>query len=156
MAKYGRPPKYKSADEMQAVIDNYFRECKGRLLRDKEGKPELDKNDNPIFLDAKPPTVTGLALALGFASRQALLNYQARSKEFNDALTRAKTRIEEYAESRLYDRDGVRGAMFNLRNNFKGWDESSQQTDSSINNNLLDVLKRSAKEQNNAVGNAEP
>ncbi len=32
-----------------------------------------------------------------------------------------KSRCEEYAERRLYDRDGVNGAKFSLANNFKGW-----------------------------------
>ena len=57
---------------------------------------------------------------MGFASRQALLNYQGK-KEFNDAITRAKSVVEKYAEERLFDRDGSNGAQFNLRNNFKGW-----------------------------------
>ena len=66
--------------------------------------------------------MTGLALALGFASRQALLNYQGK-KAFNDTITRAKSRCEEYAESRLYDRDGARGAQFSLEHNFKWLDQ---------------------------------
>ena len=36
---------------------------------------------------------------------QSLLNYQGR-KVFVDTITRAKLRVEEYAERRLYDRDG--------------------------------------------------
>ncbi len=56
-------------------------------------------------------------------SRQALLNYQTRDKCFNDTITRAKSRVEEYAESRLYDKDGANGAKFSLANNFKGWKE---------------------------------
>ena len=83
----------------------------------------------------KPPTVTGLALALGLKSRQALLNYQNR-EEFNDAVTRAKLRIEEYAERRLFDRDGVNGAKFSLMNNFKGWrDKPKDETE-------LEALKK--------------
>jgi hypothetical protein len=37
-----------------------------------------------------------------------------------DIINVAKLRVQEYAESRLYDRDGVRGAMFVLSMNF-GW-----------------------------------
>ena len=66
--------------------------------------------------------MTGLALALGFTSRMALLNYQAK-KEFVDTITRAKTMVEAYTEQRLFDRDGANGAQFSLRNNFKGWNE---------------------------------
>ena len=77
-----------------------------------------DKFGEIIMMDARPPTVTGLALALGFHSRQSLLNYQAK-KEFMDTITRAKMRVEEYCETRLFDRDGQRGAEFNLRYNFR-------------------------------------
>lgn len=122
----GKPPKYKSKEEIQEKIDKYFEDCKGEPLRDAEGKPMLDKWQNPIMINQKPPTITGLALALGFASRQALLNYQGK-KEFNDTITRAKSRVEEYAESRLFDRDGSGGAQFSLRNNFKGWNIDNEQ-----------------------------
>ncbi len=123
----GRPRKYKSAEEMQKSIDAYFKVCEGTPLLDKNGNPILNKAGYPIKIDRKPPTVTGLALALGFNSRQALLNYQARSKSFNDTLTRAKSRCEEYAEARLYDKDGSNGAQFSLRNNFKGWSDKPEQ-----------------------------
>ena len=123
----GRPRKYKSAEEMQESIDTYFKECEGTPLLDKDKNPVLNKSGFPIRVDRKPPTVTGLALALGFNSRQALLNYQARSKSFNDTLTRAKSRCEEYAESRLYDKDGSNGAQFSLRNNFKGWSDKPEE-----------------------------
>ena len=74
----------------------------------------------------KPPAVTGLALALGFNTRKSLLEYQGK-KEFVNTITRAKSRVEEYAESRLFDRDGSNGAQFSLRNNFKGWNIDNEQ-----------------------------
>lgn len=122
----GRPPKFTTAEELQAKIEAYFTACEGHVLTDDDGNAITDKYGRPIILDAKPPTITGLALALGFASRQALLNYQAK-QEFNDTITRAKSRVEEYAETRLYDRDGVQGAKFNLINNFKGWSEKPRE-----------------------------
>lgn len=60
----------------------------------------MDKFGHPITVNSRPPTVTGLALALGFTSRMALLNYQAK-KEFVDTITRAKTMVEAYTEQRL-------------------------------------------------------
>ena len=113
-----RPLKYKTVEELQAAIDAYFTDCKGKPLLDEDGAAVTDKYGEPVIVDVHPPTVTGLALALGFASRQALLNYQGK-KAFNDTITRAKSRCEEYAESRLYDRDGVRGAQFSLEYNFR-------------------------------------
>ena len=96
---------------------------------DDEGKQVYNKFGQPIFVDVHPPTVTGLALALGFTSRQALLNYQAKP-QFVDTITRAKARVEQYAEERLFDRDGSNGAQFSLRNNFKGWDVDKRNDDS--------------------------
>jgi len=125
----GRPKKYKSAKAMQREIDKYFKDCEGHPLMvtdpdTGEEKPMLDKYGNPIILDAKPLTVTGLALALGFSGRQSLLNY-SKDSEFFDTITRAKARIEEYTEMRLFDKDGVNGAKFSLANNF-GWSEKQE------------------------------
>ena len=125
----GRNPKFESAEEMQKLIDEYFEECNGIILRYEEGvnkgNPIVDKYDNPVIIGRHPPTVTGLALKLGFSSRQSLLNYQGKG-EFFDTITRAKMRIEEYAEERLFDREGVNGAKFSLVNNFKGWKDSAE------------------------------
>lgn len=116
-----RPKIYDTPKKMQKAIDKYFEDCQGKPLLDDNGAVLTDKKGKPIIMGARAPTITGLALALGFNSRQALLNYQARP-EFNDTITRAKTRCEEYAESRLYDRDGARGAEFSLKYNFK-WED---------------------------------
>lgn len=124
-SKGGRPPKYKNKEEIEGLIEDYFKKCEGEILKDDEGNTVYDKYGYPVIINRKPPTVTGLALALGFNSRQALLNYQAR-KEFNDTITRAKSYIEEYVERRLFDKDGVQGAKFSLINNFKGWSEKSK------------------------------
>ena len=134
MAYVGRPPKFKTKEEMQEKIDAYFKECEGHVLTDDDGKPICDKNGMPIIYGAKPLTITGLALALGFNTRQALLNYQAK-KEFVDTVTRAKTIVEQYAEERLYDKDGANGAKFSLANNFEGWKEK-QHIDADVNSEI--------------------
>lgn len=122
----GQKPMFTDPAEVQRLIDEYFEVCKGRLLMDDTtGKPFFDKWGHPVIVDAKPPTVTGLALALGFTNRVSLLNYQAK-EEFADIITRAKSRVEEYAETRLYDRDGANGARFNLMCNF-GWRENKDK-----------------------------
>lgn len=96
-------PRYKTAAEMQAAIDDYFN-----------------------MRDGQPVTLSGLALHLGFLSRQTLLNYKHKNKAFLDTIMRAKLRCEDYTESRLYDRDGQRGAEFSLRCNF-GWNDKVQE-----------------------------
>lgn len=119
----GAPRKWKSVSAMQKAIDAYFEKCEGEPLII-DGEQQRDKYGVPIFINVKPPTITGLALALGFTGRQALLDYQARP-EFADTVTRAKARCEEYAEMRLYDKDGANGAKFSLGCNF-GWREVNE------------------------------
>lgn len=133
-----RTLKYKSAQELQAAIDGYFAECEGEVLLDEGGRPVLYQGA-PVRVGAHPPTVTGLAYTLGFASRQGLLNYQGR-KGFNDAITRAKLRIESYTEGRLYDRDGARGAQFSLQHNFRWRDDEAKRDDGGASDGLLEAL----------------
>ena len=126
MAKAGgRPPKFKSAEELERKIDEYFKDCDGTPILLPDGAPLKDKAGEVILAKRHPPTVTGLALALGFKSRQSLLDYGGKER-FADTIARAKLRIEAYAEERLYDRDGQRGAEFNLKYNFR-WAEDRQQ-----------------------------
>ena len=122
----GRPPRYKSVAELQAKIDAYFDSCAGRVATNAEGEAILDKYGSPVMIDKHPPTVTGLALALGFLTRQALIYYEGKP-QFVDTIARAKTRCEAYTEARLFDRDGCNGAKFSLTNNFKGWKEKPEE-----------------------------
>ncbi len=136
----GRPPKYKNKEEIEEKIEQYFKDCEGHPLTDEDGKQIYNKYGYPVIVDKKPLTVTGLALALGFTTRQALLNYQGK-KEFVDTITRAKSRVEQYAEERLFDKDGSSGAQFSLRNNFKGWNEEQKENQDAL-EKLDDVLKK--------------
>ena len=120
----GRPPKYKTVEEIEIMIDKYFEDCKGTILLDCNKNPVLDKFDKPIMYNTEPLTITGLALALGFLSREALLNYQDKD-EFVITITRAKSFCQKYAEKRLFDKEGSAGAKFSLQNNWN-WREKSE------------------------------
>ena len=124
-SKTGRPPKYKTKEEIQEKIDAYFESCKGTVRYDDDGNVLIDKFGRPVIFDERPLTITGLALALGFNSRQTLLNYEGK-KEFMDTIMRAKAQVEQYAEERLFDKDGANGAKFSLANNFEGWKEKQK------------------------------
>lgn len=151
--KGGRPPMYTSKEEIEGLIENYFEECEGIPFLDSEGNPLMANNGNILYKkQPKPPTVTGLALALGFTTRLSLINYQEK-EEFMNTITRAKTYIEEYAERRLFDRDGVQGAKFSLINNFKGWSEKPTSTTDSMEEmlknmaNIVNVIKSPAPDR---------
>lgn len=134
-----RPRKYKSVKEMEDAIDTYFEDCKGEPLLDGDGHAVTDKYGVPIIVNAHPPTVTGLALALGFNTRKALIDYQGRG-EFMNTITRAKSKCEEYSEARLYDKDGANGAKFSLGCNF-GWvSESGEKKANDCNEKVTVVI----------------
>lgn len=101
MATRGRPPAFKTPEEMQVKIDAYFDRCKE---------------------DKEPVTVTGLALALGFTSRQALINYEEKP-EFVDTVKRASLRVEQGYEKRLHGQNAA-GAIFALKN--FDWSDKTQ------------------------------
>lgn len=97
MGKAGRPfgtLKYDNLEDLQNGIDNYFAE------QDEKGKPY---------------TLSGLALALNI-TQQTLCNY-AHKDDYFEAINRARQKCLSYAETRLYDKDGVQGAKFYLTNN---------------------------------------
>lgn len=125
--RIGRPPVFESKEELEKKIEEFFKSCEGSVLEDETGKPVLDKYGNVIKIDERPETVTGLALALGFKSRQSLIDYQGKA-EFSDTIKRAKLRCEKYAEERLYDRDGNGGARFSLQVNF-GWKDKPVESE---------------------------
>lgn len=104
MNKGGRPPKYKTARQLQAVIDDFFEDCEDKRII---------------------PTVTGLTLALGFSSRQTLLNYKEKP-EFLDTIKKAKLRVEHALETNLLISKNPGGTIFNLKNNF-GWKDKSEK-----------------------------
>ncbi len=139
----GRKPTFTSAEEMQEKIDAYFASCEPELLRDGDGTPMLNKNGEPVYVGGRPMTIQGLALALGFTSRQSLLNYKAK-REFVDTVTRARLRVEQYAAERLFDRDAQRGAQFTLAYGFgyaKDADDGKKDEDG-----VRLVLEREAEE----------
>jgi len=94
MAGIGKPLKYKSAKTLQEAIDKYFIECE-----EKE----------------KPYTFTGLALSLGFLSRQSIWDYSKRKDDLSLPIKRAMLRIESEYEARLSGNSPT-GAIFALKN----------------------------------------
>ena len=134
----GRPPKFKSKEEMQEKIDKYFEDCQGKVLKNEDGSIFKDKNGMPVVMGVRPLTMSGLANALGFSSRQSLLNYEGK-KEFMDTITRARARVEQYTEECLFDKNSANGAKFSLANNFEGWREK-QEIDLTEHSKLEELL----------------
>lgn len=144
----GRPQKYKTPEEMQEKIEAYFESCKGKVLRDADGEPIINKYGEAVIVDAHPLTVMGLTLALGFNSRQSLLNYKGKNAGFREVITQAKARIEQYAEEQLFSKDSFAGARFTLQNNF-GWiekEDEKQKSDGAGITIICDIPKPETEE----------
>jgi len=121
--KPGPKFRYNDPADLQAAVDAYFATCKQgreRTIILKDGTPKT--LNMPI-----PCNVAGLALALGFNSRQSLLNYNG---EMLDILTRAKLRIEadnvEKGQSGEYE---ARTNNLNLASNYGYSQRSSVSID---------------------------
>ena len=134
----GRPLKFETVEEMQEKIDAYFKDCK--------------KNK-------RPHTMSGLAYALDI-SRQTLLNYEERGQGFLDAISRARHKIQLFAEESLYDRERFKGAQFSLINNHGFANKLEVKSDVSLSGaldaQLIEGRQKVRKELKTTVDNVEP
>lgn len=99
----GRPPMYESPEGLKLKCIEYFEYCQ--------------KNDEKI-------TVTGLALYLGFESRQSLFAY-GNKKDFSYITKRAKLVVEN-----SYENSGQTIDIFALKN--MDWKDKSEVTQTNI------------------------
>jgi len=106
MSENGRPPVFSTAKEMEDSIDAYFESCLD------------DEGDNYKYR----PTITGLALFIGFASRQSLYDY-ADKEGFSYIIKRAKQVVAMSYEEMLLSRSST-GAIFALKN--MGWSDKTE------------------------------
>lgn len=140
--KTGRPFAIKSRKELQEKIDKYFADCEPNPLI-VDGVAVLDKNGLPVYTGGRPLTMSGLAYSLGI-DRTTLINY-GKSEEYGDIVARAKNRVEQYMEERLFDKDGANGAKFALSNNYDGWAE--KQETKNDNNTKIEIVLPEAVDQ---------
>lgn len=104
MPNLGRPLKFNSPVELGEMCDEYFKLCDERK---------------------EPYTITGLALHLD-TSRETLLDYEDNRPDFSDTVKKAKAKCENYVEKYLFTGKNVVGAIFNLKNNYRGWKDKQE------------------------------
>ena len=97
-APVGRPPMFETPELMQAAINTYL---------------EANKDK---------PTLSGLALFLGFESRQSLYDYEEKPT-FTYTIKRARLHLEVYYEEKLLTINST-GAIFALKN--LGWKDKTE------------------------------
>jgi len=114
----GRPPKFETAEEMQDLITSYF---EGLVYVDGDGVEQY-----------RPALITGLALALGFCSRESIYEYE-KKPEFTYTIKRAKMMVEADYERRL-DGKACTGSIFALKN--MGWKDKTEVDNTNYNTEI--------------------
>ena len=113
MGVFGRPAKYSTPEELEEKLDEYFTE------------------------DNKPYTITGVALHLGFESRQSFYDME-KNQDFSYIIKRARLYVENGYEQLLQNTGGS-GAIFALKN--MGW-KDKQETEISGELSLNSMAER--------------
>lgn len=112
----GRPRLYATPEEFDAKVREYQVYC--------EAKEE-------------PITWTGLALYLGFSSRQSIDEYQ-KYDGFSDSVKRAKSLVEYSYEKNLH-RPGCTGSIFALKN--FGWSDKEESPVTEAADKILEIVR---------------
>ena len=114
----GRPAKYKTVEELEKAIEEYFMTKVPEVRKNADGEVMVDNKGMPI-IEINPPTITGLALHLGFCSRQSMYDYEERNDEFSYTIKKARLMCENFAEKMMLSGYSPAGYIFALKN--YGW-----------------------------------
>lgn len=115
MSAIGRPPMFKTAEELQEKITEYF------ATGVKKRQVEVGKGENKQVIEIPIPTITGLVLFCGFSDRISFYDYE-KKEEFAYTIKRARTFIELEYEEQLAT--GSTAAIFALKN--FGWTDKTE------------------------------
>jgi len=100
--KGGRPPIYKTPEELQEVITGYLASCE---------------------ITGVPLTITGLCLFCKFESRQSFYDMEKRDG-FTYTIKSARLQVEHSYELKLHGKQPAAGIIFALKN--MGWTDQQQ------------------------------
>jgi hypothetical protein len=128
------PLLFTSSEELATRISGYFKWIEGELHQEEPSAKTpakvlaTDKAITKVWdREPQPPTLSGLALYLGFTSRQTFEEYEINGKHA-PLLKRARLRIESEYEKKLHYQSST-GAIFALKS--LGWtDKTENKTDS--------------------------
>jgi len=107
LRKVGRPRAIEDPKEFDQGVDEYVKYC-------------VDNNF--------PVTITGMALYLGFCSRQSLYDYE-KDPKFSYSIKRAKGVVEAFAEAGVHGNNAA-GPIFLLKN--FGWKDTQHNVNQTI------------------------
>lgn len=89
----GHPPIFRTASDLHDAAEAYFLKVKD---------------------DGDPPTLSGIALELGYCDRQSLYDQAKRGDEFSCVIKKIRSRINAFHETRLAG-DKPTGSIFFLK-----------------------------------------
>lgn len=124
----GEKPIFSSPEALEKDVEMYFESCFTPLIDKKKGEVVRDHDGQIIRVQTKPFTVSGLARYIGVPTSSfhrltvGLADDWSETDEdklYCAILQQAKQTIEEYSETRLYDKDGFNGAKFVLDHHFR-------------------------------------
>lgn len=151
----GRHRRFETAEQMAEQIEKYFESCWGVAYTNK-GVIVRDENGKPLRVQKEPYTLSGLARFLGL-NLTSLSRYEFQAQvgvyppEFAAVVRDAKLRIQEYAEKRLYDRDGASGARFVLEAGF-GWMTKRESKEIDNNKKRIKLAQKELKMKQKLLG----
>lgn len=106
----GRPPCFKSPQELQKKIDAYLKECKDNIEEIINDKGQVVKVKKPLI-----PSIAGLAYALD-VDRQTIYNYQEKNQYFG-IIKKARDFIYTQIEKKCLNTNGnIGGTIFIAKN----------------------------------------
>jgi hypothetical protein len=108
----GRPPCFKSEEELTAAIEDYFNSCLTPMVDEKTG----------VVIGMRwwrKPTLGGMAIHLG-VTRETVWNY-SKSDRFFHTIKKAKDIITNFTEELLIEGKNIPGAINTLVNLRVGW-----------------------------------
>jgi hypothetical protein len=127
----GRPPIFESSEQLKDKIDEYFEYIKGEWYwkagSDEDGKP-IDVKEWERHPEAC--TITGLALFLGFESRQSFYDY-SKKPEFSYIIKNAQFRVEHEYEKSALNAKNPTFHIFALKN--MGWKDKTEVENTNLN-----------------------
>lgn len=113
----GRPPMYKTAEELEDKIDEYFESgYETRKVMVKQGKDDYTEKDTKLI------TISGLVLFLGFCDRASFYDY-GKNPKFSHTIKKARSFIERHYEG-IIQSGNPAGAIFALKN--FGWKDKTE------------------------------
>ena len=122
--KPGRPRIVDTPEQFEAQACEYFDAL------DEANEKRVNRGDKP-----RPPTIAGIALHLGFSSRQSFYDYENEAG-FSDAVKKARLRIEQHHEERMSGNSPT-GSIFWLKNH--DWSDRQELEHSGPAGGVLEV-----------------